>query len=291
MAMPPNFKVTELTASVRWIKGYRYLDKCGEALVLLDDRLDPGWISGEITPTGGNLRNFRLGMSAVFQASFLTIRQAEFISHEHFAEEACKLYDTLRDVFEIDRLNAPSFLAVLQHGCNGTEEAEELLKGLSFCSPSKQVVKWLGGEHEGVSMAFSTKASVEWEGTHATQRRRFEYGAVKQARQPDFDNRLLLRLPLLSIKDQQVMSTLQQLRRTHPEPKEFAAQVSLENAFESEFSTRQFNLTDFLAHSWDWVSTTINASARATLIAQLQTGPKRNRRHLALQRRSQLLMS
>ena len=47
-----SFDTTEFRASVRFVQGYRYLDRCGEALIKLENSLHEGWIPTEPTPKG-----------------------------------------------------------------------------------------------------------------------------------------------------------------------------------------------------------------------------------------------
>lgn len=82
--MPDNspFQVHAIQASIRFIQGYRYLDRCGEALVKLENTLADGWIPSETSPKAGVLKNDQLSMTASFSSESMTIQQAESISFE-----------------------------------------------------------------------------------------------------------------------------------------------------------------------------------------------------------------
>jgi hypothetical protein len=60
--------VHQIQASVRFLQGYRYLDKCGEALIKLENVLDKGWLPVEVSPKSGNIKNDQLGMTVAFSS-------------------------------------------------------------------------------------------------------------------------------------------------------------------------------------------------------------------------------
>lgn len=87
------FNPTQFFFAVRFDQGYRYLDRCGEAVIRLEDTLDRGWIPGETIPTGGQFHNYSLGLWTQFNSSLLTVVQYEFMSHKHFADQGAKILE------------------------------------------------------------------------------------------------------------------------------------------------------------------------------------------------------
>jgi hypothetical protein len=47
-----DLKPTQFSFTVRFVQGYRFLDRCGDAIIRLEETLDEGWIPGELVPTG-----------------------------------------------------------------------------------------------------------------------------------------------------------------------------------------------------------------------------------------------
>src|SRR4051812_34957603 len=94
----PEFK--QLQFSARFTQGYRYLDRCGEAMVRLERNLDKGWITGDINPSAGNMRNYTLGLTAKFSSETVLVDQSEFIAYDSFKDQSCKMFETLWRTFE-----------------------------------------------------------------------------------------------------------------------------------------------------------------------------------------------
>ena len=110
-------EVAELQAHAKFEQGFRYLDRCGEAMVRLLKILHTDWTAGEITPTGGVLRNFALGMSAKFNAESVTVEQDDVIDFETFTDQTCKIYEVLWRTFEIERIRIPLLRVTVKVGC------------------------------------------------------------------------------------------------------------------------------------------------------------------------------
>jgi hypothetical protein len=123
---------TTLVCTVRVDQGYRYLDRCGQALIRLENELDEGWIPGEISPQRGNIQNYRLGLSAVFSSELMSVNQTEFISFDHFRDQTCRLYEILRTTLEISTIVTPAVKITLQTGFDQPEEAENYIRKLAL---------------------------------------------------------------------------------------------------------------------------------------------------------------
>jgi hypothetical protein len=252
MPAPIDLHTTALVATIRFDQGYRYLDRCGEALVRLDDILDEGWIPTETTPSRGALRNYRLGMSAQFHSELMTVHQSEFISFEHFRDQACKIYEILWKTFEVKRIVTPVFRVILQAGFEEVEKADEYVRNMNLCKPDQKVLHLLGGHQSAATFTVCTQEQVTWQDSPVVRRRRLEVSVIRQERQPDFDERVMRRLPLVPMRQQSALGALMKLRRQHPKVYPVAAQFDLENAHECEGRSDTFNLSRFLDESWKW---------------------------------------
>src|SRR5271165_2258190 len=106
MAESQGLVLHHLNLTVRFLQGYRYLDRCGEALIRLEERLHEGWIPAEVSPKSGSLKNDTLGMVATFNSESLNVQQTEFVDPEHFIDQSCRAFDVICNIFEISRINA-----------------------------------------------------------------------------------------------------------------------------------------------------------------------------------------
>jgi hypothetical protein len=255
--MPGSFQVREIRSTIRFIQGYRYLDRCGEAIVKLENTLADEWIPTETSPKAGALKNDVLGMTLGFSSENMTTVQAEFISFEHFLDQTCKIYDVLWQTFEVKKINVPTLRVILQHGFDEDEldKAQEFLMRLRLCQPHAGVVSLLGGQLYAADCLLVTTAESNWSKQPVMQRRRLEAHVIRQERQPPFDERMLRRSRLLGDRQSQAIAALMALRKRHPDVAPVAAQIELEHSFESEFSSKAFDLPKFLGDAWKWAET------------------------------------
>ena len=244
----PEFK--HLQFSARFAQGYRYLDRCGEAMVRLERNLDKGWVTGDINPTAGNMRNYTLGLAAKFSADSVLFDQTEFIAYDSFKDQCCKMFDILWRTFEIESVLVPVFRVVIQVGVDTSADAEAYIRQLSFVTPDKSLLNFLEGKETAMSFAVVTEDDVSAYGTKATARRRLGVNAVTQATQPDMDTRILQRVPLLSNRHREAAKALLELRRKHVSAVINAIIVDLEQTLESEYDTASLPLPDFLDDRW-----------------------------------------
>ncbi len=247
-----NFRPTRFSFTVRFVQGYRFLDKCGEAIVRLEETLDPGWIPAETIPTGGQLRNYTLGMGAKFHSESLTVTQSEFLSFDVFHDQCCKIYEVLRSTFEIRRVLTPVLRVICQVGFPDVEAAEEFLRELDLCTMDPDLCRALGGRNESLSFTLCTQDDIEWYGMDARRRRRCDVRAIRQERQPFFDERLVQRIALLPERYRDAMQGLRKLRTQHADIREHAVQIDFEDSFETEFNSRNLDLPTFLTEARAW---------------------------------------
>lgn len=45
-----SFELNQIAFSLRPVQGYRYLDRCGEMIIKLENTLDSGWMPKDMTP-------------------------------------------------------------------------------------------------------------------------------------------------------------------------------------------------------------------------------------------------
>lgn len=249
------FEIENIGFSLRFLRGYRYLDRCGEALIRLEDALENGWIPAETLPSSGTMRNDELGLVAHFNAEGLQVQQHEVFSFDTFRDQSCKIFDVLRTVLEIKRINVPAVQTTNQRGFENVDDAESELQRLGLAEPTIASLELLGGSRSAFSAVLCTDREFVWCDCPTIQRRRLSASTIAQLRQPPFDERLLKRARLLPEKQRDAMQAIMRVRAQWPHGKPYATQVELENSFESEFDAKTFDLPEFLRYSWDWVET------------------------------------
>ena len=252
MSRRRKLEVVKLVSTIRFVQGYRYLDRCGEVLIRLERGLDEGWIPGETSPQSGNLLNSRLGMQTHFSSELMRFQQTEFISFEHFKEETCKTHDILWNTLDIEKVLTPALQVTLQIGFDNLEEANDYALQLDLCKPCDQILDVLGGHASGIRFTLCTDSEVGRERNVAVNRRRMDIQVIRQERQPTFDERIMRRLPLLPVGQQKALGHLMSLRRKYPQIAPAAIQFDVENSREGELLARTFDLGNFLMESWEW---------------------------------------
>ena len=254
MSGSKSFEAHQIHASLRFIQGYRFLDRCGEALIKLENVLEKEWLQTQTIPTGGSMRNDSLGMTANFNSDAISTSQVEFISLDHFLDQTCKIFDTLWQTFDVKRINVPSLQVFFQKGFNDDEleKAQQYVLDLRLCSANAGLTNLMGGQVDALDFVVVTTGNLEWNHVFVNQRRRIQSRVVRQEKQPPFDERLLRRARQLPEHQADAIAAILKLRRQHREVSPIAVQVEVEHSFETEFSAQDFDLPEFLRQGWDW---------------------------------------
>lgn len=201
------------------------------------------------------MRNDELGLFARFNADSLQVQQHEVFSFDTFRDQSCKIFDVLRSVLEIKRVNVPAMQTSYQRGFENVDEAERELESLALAEPTNKSLELLEGSRSAFSAVICTDREVAWSDCATIQRRRLSASTVAQQRQPPFDERLLRRARFLPDRQRDAMQALMRIRAQWPHGKLYAVQIDLENSFESEFDAMTFDLPQFLLDSWNWAET------------------------------------
>ena len=249
--MSNKIRVNYLRATIRFVKGYRYLDRCGEAMVRIED-LDEHWVPGEVAPTKCVMNNFKLGLKLTAQSEFMQVEQTEFISPHHFQDQTCRIYETLWKLFSVQRVLTPGLGIKLRLPCSSTEEAESLLQSLSLGTFDAELLRCFDGTVSATRLVFCTEKQISVDGVPVVRRRRMEAGVMRQLQQPDFDARVIQRLPLIPFHHRESMAALMAMRRLHSVEPTHAVEFDLEHSHEQELDVRTFNLARFIEDSIAW---------------------------------------
>jgi hypothetical protein len=254
MSTPTQFSLYSLQVSVRFIQGYRYLDRCGDCLIRLEEALDDGWITHETSPTSGSMKNDPQGMSITFNSEGLNVRQAEYLMFDTFKDQSCKAYDILSRTLTIERVSAPTMRIWYQKGFdeNQEDDAEQYLLNMSLCKTDAKLLEAMGGRQAAMQFTIITEhagllndASVDW-------RRRLQANVVKQVRQQNFDSRFLQRTRALGKKQGDAIRAMQAMKKRQPDLAPIAVQLEVEASLDMELSTRELIMPDFITQSKEW---------------------------------------
>ena len=246
------FNPTQFFFAVRFDQGYRYLDRCGEAVIRLEDTLDRGWIPGETIPTGGQFHNYSLGLWTQFNSSLLTVVQYEFMSHKHFADQGAKILNVLCNTFEIKRIFAPAFRSIYQIGFETVEGAEQFLREMQLCVPDPRLIGEAGGDLASLSFTLCTEKADQWNRDRVTIRKRLDAKVIRQTKQPLFDERIVLRLSAIASRYHDALDDLRNLKRQHSQVVEVALQFEMDFSIEDELNVRTFDSAQFFSVSHRW---------------------------------------
>jgi hypothetical protein len=253
-------ELRRLNFSTRFVQGYRFLDKCGEAIARLESTLDKGWIPAETLPTGGVIRNYALGMTAKFNSEALEVEQTEFIAPEIFLDQTCRIYDTLWRLFEIEAILVPVMRVLVQVGLPDLETSEIYIRKLSFVTPEKAAVNLLGGVESALSFALITEEECQDFGVKSKRRHRLAVNSAKQVSSVATDTNLLLgRMSLLTSRHKEAGRALLELRRKHVSEVVVAVIVDLEQTLESEYMTASFPLNEFVKSRFEFSQRVLKA--------------------------------
>ena len=242
--------------TTRFVQGYRYLDRCGEAIVRLEDSLDENWIPGQVAPKGGSIKNDLQQMAAQFDSEHLIVTQSDFTDFGVFHDATCRIFEILVHNFEIATINAPVLRVVAQRGCESIEEAEAELVTYNFHVPHRQLEQVIG-QQKSMQTTYCAEEDTDWNGVAVHRRRRFNAASIRQFKQPGFDDRLLKRTRLLPDRQREALRGLMTLRKQVPEIPESAVQLDLEQSFETELATDAFDMASFLNDTWEWLEETL----------------------------------
>lgn len=227
-------------------------------MIELESALDPGWIPGETSPQQGLMINHDLAMTLRFNSALMTVSQTEFTDFNYFQDQTCKIFDVLRQTFEIKKINIPSLETVWQRGFDDMESAEANMNELGLCEPRAEVLSVLGGHMSAISYTICSEEEMDWQDEfNVVRRRRLDVKTVRQERQLAFDERMMQRARLLPDRQREALQGLANLRKKHATISPYAVQLTIEQNLEAELPVKLFELVRFLDDGWAWAQSSI----------------------------------
>lgn len=254
MSAPNPFRVHEFALTIRYPRGYRYLDRCGQVMLQLETTLQEGWLVAETTPKSGNLRHDSLGMGLAINTTTFACRQNEFISRDAFFDQSLKAFQVVTEILEIDAVLSPSLRVTLEKGYPADDEvrAEQDLIRYGLFTSHPRVTDFLGGPITSIGIVETAEVHGEFWGVVGTRRRRLEARVIRQVHHLPYDERLLARAKLLPARQREALAALMTLRTKMPPVSPIAIQVYLESTCEGEFPRHDFDLPEFMLGETDW---------------------------------------
>jgi hypothetical protein len=136
--MPPDHTKPfqeQAILEIRYLKGYRYLDRCGETLIEIEEKL-PNWVPSEISPTRGVLVDMDNNLTLSFDCAAFNIKQEDREGTERLAENAKALIKIVFSNFGISNLNRIGARFIYRRAVTSIEEGENLIRKMELVSVS-----------------------------------------------------------------------------------------------------------------------------------------------------------
>ena len=231
----------KIVFELRYAAGYRYLDRCGETLIEIEERL-PGWIPQEIKPSGGQLVNLDKDISFSFDSYRLNASQENPKKTDDFQEQVASLTDII-----CKNLGLSSYIRIgvrfyFLFPADSIEQAEKLVHQTNFVSISPKLI-----ETFGPSVRAQKHIIIFEDGNEG---RRIEFGGVRRE-EGKVPPQLLSVEPRLLPKGQReaLVKKLQETKRYGEDPR-FALQFDVDN-YERE--PESFNVRAFIERHEEFI--------------------------------------
>lgn len=218
-------KLIQNVLEVRYKQGYRYLDRCGDAMIILEEALptisdNKIWMPEKIAPTGARMKCPDLDLTLVFDASRLCLDQNPANILCPFKEIAQYVFNTITAKFGIQTLTRFGNRQKLILAADSVEDAASLSIKLTPLND------WPISELEDMSHK-SYDATCVLENEDSSKGVRFSTGSVYKINAPQIiDERL--KKPPRSLDKGQREALLDQLRRAKQRQEDPAAGLEVD---------------------------------------------------------------
>ena len=226
---------------LRYARGHRYLDRCGETLIEIEEKL-PGWVPQEISPSRGSLINLEKDIQFNFSSYKLDASQNNPKTTVDFRDQVAPLVDIVCKSLSLSEFIRIGVRFYFLLAAQSMEQAEEMVRSTNFVTLNAKLVENLGPNIK------AQKHIVIFE--HANEGRRIEFGAVRRE-EGKLPPELLAVEPRLLPKGQReaFARKLEQTKRYGEDPR-FALQFDIDN-YERE--PESFNARAFIERNEDFV--------------------------------------
>jgi len=124
-------KLTQNIFEARYERGYRYLDRCGDAMVILEEALPEisngrVWMPEQMVPVGARIKCPELDIIVAFDTYRLCVDQNPVDTECDFVGISEYTHNTIVSKFEIKTINRLGHRQIYAIGTDSIEEAESL---------------------------------------------------------------------------------------------------------------------------------------------------------------------
>jgi hypothetical protein len=235
----PHFE--KLVFELRYAKGHLYLDRCGETLIQIEQKL-PQWIPQEINPSGGLLANLDKDISFRFDSYRLGATQENPKTTTDFQEHVAPLIDIVCKnllLSEFIRIGVRFFFLF---PATSTEHAEEMVRQLNFFNISPNLKETCG------PTITVQRHIVIFE--NENEGRRVEIGGVRREHGKLASKLLEVEPRLLPKGQREALSRRIQDTKRHEEDPRFAMQLDIDNY---ERQPESFNFRAFIERHEEFI--------------------------------------
>lgn len=243
-----GFLPGQMLASIRFVQGYRYLDRCGETLIRLENNLGEGWLTAEPTPQSGALRHASLKMEVNFNSDAVSVTQRESVNIQEFSRVASIAYETICGVIEVERVIGPAVRIIYHRQAANLDDADAFLLRLGHVTARQNLINALCGTPSVIHFTTTREWEAMWGDELANHRLRVQCEASGSIPKPSYDARMSRRTRTLPIGQQKAILELAKKRSETVLADVFSTTLDVEFTLENEFSYRSFSYTDFLSN-------------------------------------------
>jgi hypothetical protein len=248
------FSVHEITATIHFVRGYRYLDVCGETLLKLLDELGDDWLTNDPTPQSGILRNPAESLTLQFNSSAMSVTQSNAINFDRFCEASTSAYEVIWQQLGLDTVHLPVFRVIFERPFEDVTAAQTYLDSFHLFQARQELRDVMAGEVTASNFSFCTERDSTINDLAVRCRQRIAMNIVKRTTTlSKIDSRLLRRSGQLPVRERKAVdSALKELKRSG-DISPWAVQMDLERSFESDLPTRGFPARKFIEDAWAWM--------------------------------------
>ena len=224
----------KIVFELRYAGGHRYLDRCGDTLIEIEERL-PDWVPQEINPSRGSLVNLAKNIVFNFNSYKLDAGQDDPKGTEDFRQQTALITDLVCKSLSVSRFIRIGVRFYFLFPAESMESAEEMVRRSRFVDISPKVLDACGANVRAQKHVFIFEAENEG--------RRIEIGAVRRE-EGRLAPQLLSVEPRLLPKGQReaLLRKLQETKRYGEDPR-FALQIDVDNY---ELEPESFNVGAFI---------------------------------------------
>ncbi len=123
-------KLVQTVCEIRYERGYRYLDRCGEAMLILQELLpsetQKTWMPDEIAPSGARLKCPDLDTMVYFDSARLVVDQNPASGTDEFPRICQYVWSTIKGRFDLRDIVRVGYRSFYMVATDSIDEAEAL---------------------------------------------------------------------------------------------------------------------------------------------------------------------